>query len=325
MKHKIIDRLHEEDGFISGEKLSEEFGLSRTAIWKHVKALREDGYEIESVTRRGYRLISSPDIINYDEVKGELTASLIGKKLIHFQSVGSTNDKAKELAVKAEEGTVIVAEEQTSGKGRLGRSWSSPGRKGIYASIILKPDMEPFNAAKLTLLGAAAVALALEDCGIESQIKWPNDIIINGKKAAGILTEMSSELGIVNYIILGIGINVNQSVEELPPELVDRATSLMIAAGKAIQRKHLLAQVLNRLDELYAQFKEKGDIDQALDICRERSAVIGKDIIVVQGRKQRPGHAVSINHDGELMVRFDEGLEQVISGEVSIRTEYGYI
>lgn len=325
MKHKIIDRLHEEDGFISGEKLSEEFGLSRTAIWKHVNALREDGYEIESVTRRGYRLISSPDIINYDEVKGELTASLIGKKLIHFQSVGSTNDKAKELAVKAEEGTVIVAEEQTSGKGRLGRSWSSPGRKGIYASIILKPDMEPFNAAKLTLLGAAAVALALEDCGIESQIKWPNDIIINGKKAAGILTEMSSELGIVNYIILGIGINVNQSVEELPPELVDRATSLMIAAGKAIQRKHLLAQVLNRLDELYAQFKETGDIDQALDICRERSAVIGKDIIVVQGRKQRPGHAVSINHDGELMVRFDEGLEQVISGEVSIRTEYGYI
>ncbi|HMM68851.1 MAG TPA: biotin--[acetyl-CoA-carboxylase] ligase [Gudongella oleilytica] len=325
MKHKIIDRLHEEDGFISGEKLSEEFGLSRTAIWKHVNALREDGYEIESVTRRGYRLISSPDIINYDEVKGELTASLIGKKLIHFQSVGSTNDKAKELAVKAEEGTVIVAEEQTSGKGRLGRSWSSPGRKGIYASIILKPDMEPFNAAKLTLLGAAAVALALEDCGIESQIKWPNDIIINGKKAAGILTEMSSELGIVNYIILGIGINVNQSVEELPPELMDRATSLMIAAGKAIQRKHLLAQVLNRLDELYAQFKETGDIDQALDICRERSAVIGKDIIVVQGRKQRPGHAVSINHDGELMVRFDEGLEQVISGEVSIRTEYGYI
>ncbi len=325
MKHKIIDRLHEEDGFISGEKLSEEFGLSRTAIWKHVNALREDGYEIESVTRRGYRLISSPDIINYDEVKGELTASVIGKKLIHFQSVGSTNDKAKELAVNAEEGTVIVAEEQTSGKGRLGRSWSSPGRKGIYASIILKPDMEPFNAAKLTLLGAAAVALALEDCGIESQIKWPNDIIINGKKAAGILTEMSSELGIVNYIILGIGINVNQSVEELPPELVDRATSLMIAAGKAIQRKHLLAQVLNRLDELYAQFKETGDIDQALDICRERSAVIGKDIIVVQGRKQRPGHAVSINHDGELMVRFDEGLEQVISGEVSIRTEYGYI
>ncbi|MDY0257360.1 biotin--[acetyl-CoA-carboxylase] ligase [Gudongella oleilytica] len=325
MKHKIIDRLHEEEGFISGEKLSEEFGLSRTAIWKHVNALREDGYEIESVTRRGYRLISSPDIINYDEIKGELTASVIGKKLIYFQSIGSTNDKAKELAAKAEEGTVIVAEEQTSGKGRLGRSWSSPGRKGIYASIILKPDMEPFNAAKLTLLGAASVALALEDCGIESQIKWPNDIIIGGKKVAGILTEMSCELGIVNYIILGIGINVNQSVEELPPELVDKATSLRIAEGKAIQRKHLLAQVLNRLDELYVQLKETGDIEQALDICRERSAVIGKDIIVIQGRKQRLGHAVSINHDGELMVRFDEGLEQVISGEVSIRTEYGYV
>lgn len=325
MKHKIIDRLHEEEGFISGEKLSEEFGLSRTAIWKHINSLKEDGYEIESVTRKGYRLLSSPDIINYDEVKGELTASIIGKKLIHFQSIGSTNDKAKELATKSEEGTVIVAEEQTSGKGRLGRSWSSPGRKGIYASVILKPDMEPSNAAKLTLLGAAAVALALEDCGIEAMIKWPNDIIINGKKAAGILTEMSSELGIVNFIILGIGINVNQSDEEIPPELANKATSLKIASGKAIQRKHLIAQVLNRLDELYVQFKETGDIDQALDICRDRSAVIGKDIIVVQGRKQRPGHAVSINHDGELMVRFEDGLEQVISGEVSIRTENGYI
>lgn len=325
MKHKIIDRLHEEEGFISGEKLSDEFGLSRTAIWKHINSLREDGYEIESVTRRGYRLISSPDIINYDEVKGELLTSIIGKKLIHFQSIGSTNDKAKELAGDSEEGTVIVAEEQTSGRGRLGRSWSSPGRKGIYASVILKPDMEPANAAKLTLLGAAAVALALADCGIEALIKWPNDIIIDGKKAAGILTEMSSELGIVNHIILGIGINVNQSVEEIPPELIDKAISLKAASGKPIQRKHLIALVLNRLDELYVQFKETGDMDHALDICRERSAVIGKDIIVIQGRKQRSGHAVSINHDGELMVRFEEGLEQVISGEVSIRTENGYV
>lgn len=325
MKHKIINRLHEEDGFISGEKLSEEFGLSRTAIWKHINSLKEDGYEIEAVTRKGYRLLSSPDIINYDEVKDELSISVIGKKLLHFESIGSTNDKAKELAGKLEEGSVIVAEEQTSGRGRLGRSWSSPGRKGIYASVILKPDMEPSNAAKLTLLGAAAVTLALQDCGVESLIKWPNDIVLNGKKVAGILTEMSSELGIVNYIILGIGINVNQSDEEIPPELADKATSLKIASGKTIPRKHLIAQVLNRLDELYVQFKETGNIDQALDICRARSAVIGKDIIVIQGRKERPGHAISINHDGELMVRFEEGLEQVISGEVSIRTENGYI
>lgn len=325
MKHKIIDRLHDEEGFISGEKLSEEFGLSRTAIWKHINSLKEDGYQIESVTRKGYRLLSSPDLINYDEIKGELKTSIIVKRIEHFQSIGSTNDKAKELAWKAEEGTVVVAEEQTSGKGRLGRSWDSPGRKGIYASVILKPDMEPSNAAKLTLLGAAAVVLALEDCGIEAQIKWPNDIIVKGKKAAGILTEMSSELGIINYIVLGIGINVNQDIEEIPSDIITKATSLKIATGKAIQRKHLFAQVLNRLDELYVQFAKNGDMDRALDICREKSAVIGKDIIVVQGRNQRPGHAVSINHDGELMVRFEEGLEHVISGEVSIRTEYGYI
>lgn len=325
MKHKVIERLHEVKGFISGEKLSVEFGLSRTAIWKHINSLRADGYEIESVTKKGYRLISSPDLINYDEVKRELKTQIIGKTLLHFESLGSTNDEAKEKAMELDEGTVIVAEEQTAGKGRLGRRWISPGRTGIYASIILKPEGEPSNASKLTLLGAAAAALALEESGVDAKIKWPNDIIINGKKVAGILTEMSSELGIINYIVLGIGVNVNLTQEEIPEELREKATSLRIEEGRIFKRKLLLARMLNKLDELYIPYKESGDMDRVLDICRDRSAVIGKDIVVVQGRNERPGHALSINHDGELMVRFDEGVERVISGEVSIRSENGYV
>jgi BirA family biotin operon repressor/biotin-[acetyl-CoA-carboxylase] ligase len=174
-------------------------------------------------------------------------------------------------------------------------------------------------------MGAAAVNRGLVDMGIESRIKWPNDIVIKGKKVAGILTEMNCELGTINHIIIGIGINVNQSKEEIPYELRDRASSLLIESNKAIKRKELMAAVLNRLDELYLKFLQDEDLDQVLEICREESAVIGKDVMVIQGNSSRKGHAVGINHDGELQVRFDTGLETVYSGEVSIRREDEYI
>lgn len=325
MKHKILDRLHEEKGFLSGEKLSEEFGLSRTAIWKHVKALKADGYQIESVTRKGYKLVSSPDIVNYDEIKEILHTKIIGGKMIHFNSLESTNKTAKEVAVVNDEGTVVVAEQQTKGKGRLGREWISPNRKGLYFSVILKPDTDPTKVAKLTLLGAASVNRGLLDLGIQSLIKWPNDIVINGKKVAGILTEMSCELGTINHIIIGIGINVNQSREEIPYDLRDRATSLLMESGKAINRKELFAAILNRLDQFYMEFLQDENMDGVLEICRENSAVIGKDVLVIQGGNSRKGHVVGINHSGELQVRFDTGLETVFSGEVSIRKEDEYI
>ncbi|WP_422485535.1 biotin--[acetyl-CoA-carboxylase] ligase [Gudongella sp. DL1XJH-153] len=325
MKHKILDRLHEEEDFLSGEKLSEEFGLSRTAIWKHMKSLKEDGYQIEAVTRKGYRLVSSPDIVNYDEIKEILHTQVIGKKVVYFRSLESTNKTAKEIAAISREGTIVVAEQQTKGRGRLGREWISPNRKGLYFSVILKPDTDPTKVAKLTLLGAAAVNKGFLDMGIESEIKWPNDIIINGKKVAGILTEMNCELGTINHIILGIGINVNQSKEEIPYELWDRATSLLIEKGTVVDRKELFAAVLNRLDQFYIDFENEKNVDNILEICRDRSAVIGKDIIVIQGSVSRKGHAVGINHEGQLQVRFDTGLETVYSGEVSIRREDEYI
>ena len=325
MKHKILDRLHEEDDFLSGEKLSEEFGLSRTAIWKHVKSLKEDGYQIESVTRKGYRLVASPDIVNYDEIKEILHTKIIGRRVIYFNSLESTNKTAKEVAAVNDEGTVVVAEQQTKGRGRLGREWISPNRKGLYFSVILKPDTDPTKVAKLTLMGAAAVNRGLLDMGMESQIKWPNDIVIKGKKVAGILTEMNCELGTINHIVIGIGINVNQSRDEIPYELRDRATSLLIEGNRAINRKELLAAVLNRLDEFYLDFMDEENTDRVLEICRDNSAVIGKDVLVIQGENSRKGHVVGINHDGELQVRFDTGLEAIFSGEVSIRKEDEYI
>ena len=325
MKHKIIDKLHGTDGFVSGEKLSEEFGLSRTAIWKHVNALKEDGYVIESVTRRGYRLVSSPDLVNHDEVKELLDTRIIGREIIHFDSIESTNKTAKEIANEKPEGTVVVAEEQTGGKGRLGRSWISPSRKGLYFSVILKPKADPTTVAKLTLLGAAAVNLALRDMGIESQIKWPNDIVVGGKKTTGILTEMNCELGTINHIVLGIGINVNQPLDQIPEELREKATSLLVHTGKPVARKELFAALLNHLDNLYGEFVEKGSTQRSIDICRENSAVIGKEVLVIQGDKRRVGQAIGINQNGELQVRFETGLEVLYSGEVSIRGKDSYI
>jgi len=325
MKHQILFKLQETDDFVSGGKLAKEFGLSRTAIWKHIHSLMSDGYEIESVTNKGYRLISSPDIINYDEIKDELETKIIGRSIYHYKTIDSTNKKAKELAPKVEEGTVVVSEEQTSGRGRLGRSWNSKMTKGIYTSIIVKPKTEPDKVAKLTLLAAAAVFQAFKEIGIDSTIKWPNDILVKGKKVAGILTEMNCELGIINHIVLGIGINVNHNYDDIPEDLREKATSLKIETGEQIDRKHLFSILLNHLDELYIPFETTGDFETALDICRDNSAVIGVDILVVQGHKTREGRAISINHNGELMVHFEDGLEPVLSGEVSIRKKDRYI
>ncbi|MDY0236185.1 MAG: biotin--[acetyl-CoA-carboxylase] ligase [Gudongella sp.] len=325
MKDKIIERLYLEKGFVSGEAISNEYGLSRTAIWKHVKALREDGYKIESRTKKGYRLVETPDNIEFNEMQEDLQTSIIGKEIFYYDSLESTNTKAKEIAFQTKEGALVVADEQTAGKGRLGRIWTSPKSKGIYMSVILKPDIDPVNVARLTLLGAAAINLAFADIGIESEIKWPNDVVINGKKVAGVLTEMNSELGIINYIVLGAGININVNLEEIPEDLKERATSLKIVKGEEIDRRELFIRLVSRIDELYTEFLTTGDIDRAIQICIDNSAVIGKEIVVYQGKEKRCGRAIEINKKGELLVQFDTGVENLFSGEISIRGKHGYI
>ncbi len=241
------------------------------------------------------------------------------RKIYHFDLIDSTNIKAKELAPIEEEGTVIVAEEQTMGKGRLGRTWVSQKGKGIYMSMILKPKVDMMKVSRITLIGAAAVHLALKEIGIKSKIKWPNDILVGDKKICGILTEMNCDLDKVNYVIMGIGINVNLGEDEIPKELREKATSLKIFSGKSVDKERLFKLVLDYFEELYSHFKDNGAMGQVLDICRKNSSVIGREIKVIKGNDVRVGEALDINKNGELVVEFVEGVEAINSGEVSVR------
>ena len=320
MKYKILEKLKQGEDFISGQEISKEFHITRAAIWKYINILREEGYNIESVPSKGYRLVALPDILSYEEIKEYLNTDFMGRNIHYFNSIDSTNSKAKEIALEEKEGTVLIAEEQTEGKGRMGRSWVSPKGKGIWMSIILKPNVEPMKVPKLTLVGAAAVYKALENMGIKAQIKWPNDVLIDGKKICGILTEMSGELNMVNYVIMGIGINVNLDEGDFPEELKDKATSLKISTGKEINRKELTANILNEFEKLYISFKEKDQMNEVLKICRENSILLGEEVKIIRGNDVRIGKAIDINENGELLIKFEgDKVESIIAGEVSLR------
>lgn len=326
MKEEILEALkNNTEDFISGEKLSKEFGISRAAIWKHMKALKEEGYKIESVSKKGYRLDYAPDLLTYGEFKTHLNTRDIGSNCIHYETIDSTNLLAKKLAREgAVHGTIVIAEEQTTGRGRLGRTWVSPKSTGIWVSIILRPDINPFMASKLTLVGAAAVEKAMEKMEINSYIKWPNDIVLNNKKVCGILTEMSGEIDRVNYIIMGIGINVNMN--SFPEDIKNIATSLKIETGNEVDRKLLLANILNNFEVLYDYFIQENNLNEVLDICRSRSILLGKEVKLINGTNERKAKALDLDDEGELVVQYEDGtLGKVVSGEVSVRGLYGYV
>lgn len=328
MKNKVYKLLKENlNNFVSGQKISEELGVSRTSIWKYINQIRNEGYEIESVSRKGYRLVSCPDVLTYEEVKKYLETDLIGREIVHFESIDSTNYKAKELASADEkQGTVVISEEQISGRGRLGRKWISPKNKGIWMSIILKPDIKPQDASKVTQIGAAAVWCALNDIGVKSYIKWPNDIVINGKKVCGILTEMSGELNRINYVVIGIGINVNSDIDDIPNEIMDIATSVKIQSGQYISRKQLTAYVINYFERFYNQFINQGNIENCIEICRKASIILGKEVRIISNKKEVKVKAIDITEEGELLVEMKDGkTKKIISGEVSVRGLYGYV
>ncbi|WP_027623081.1 biotin--[acetyl-CoA-carboxylase] ligase [Clostridium lundense] len=328
MKEEILNLLKKNsNSFISGQYISEKLGVTRTSIWKYMNTLKEEGYEIESVSKKGYKLIASPDILTFHEIKEYLNTKYIGKKLVYFNSIDSTNTKAKELASLGEEnGTVIISEEQTGARGRLGRNWCSPKGKGIWLSIILKPDIDPMNVAKVTQVAGAAVCKSILDMGITTYIKWPNDIVINSKKVCGILTEMSGELNMVNYVVLGIGINVNIDPQEIPKDLKEVATSLKIEEGKSINRKELTGKLLNNFELLYDDFLSSSSLNSSIEICKKYSILLGRKIKIINRNTSTLGKAIDIDSDGRLIVQYENGkTEAVISGEVSIRGLYGYV
>ncbi|WP_446899039.1 biotin--[acetyl-CoA-carboxylase] ligase [Clostridium sp. LBM24168] len=329
MKESILNLLKEnKDTFLSGQLISEKLKVSRTAIWKYINILRNEGYKIDSSPKKGYRLIYSPDILTYDEVKCILHTNCIGKNFFYFDSINSTNMKAKELAEKGEpHGTVVVSEEQTIGHGRLGRTWISPKYKGIWLSIILRPETAPIDVPKITQIAAAAVITALGELKIDGSIKWPNDIIINHKKVCGILTEMSGELNRVNYVIVGIGINVNLDKEDFEDNTIaNKASSLKIETASLIDRKFLLGTLINNFEKLYMEFKKEATVKSSISICKEHSAVLGRDIRILSSGKSYFAKAIDIGENGELVVKYPDGsIRNIISGEISIRALNGYI
>lgn len=327
MKKEILRLLKENTtGFVSGQDLSDKLGVTRAAIWKYINQIKEEGYEIESVSKKGYRIISSPDLLTYEEVERYLNTRFIGRNIIHFDTINSTNSKAKQLADTIEaDGTILISEEQTNGRGRLGRSWVSPKFKGVWMSIVLKPDLNPMEAVKLTQIAAAAVVEASRVLGIKTQVKWPNDIVINGKKVCGILTEMSAELTRINYVVVGIGINVNIDDVDFPEAIKDIATSLKLEIKASVNRQELVGRILNNFEELYVKFIGQNDIKTSLDICRENSALLGKNIIIIKRDGNVEAKALDIDEEGRLLVQYKDGTEEyVISGEVSIRGKGSY-
>lgn len=325
MKNKIIGiLLNKENEFVSGEDLSKLLGISRAGIWKHIKNLKSEGYKIESVNRKGYRLIERPiDILTNENIGYDLKTKFIGKNIIHFDTIDSTNDYAKKIANEISEGTVIISEEQTKGRGRIGRTWDSKKSEGIWMSMILKPDIIPYKATFLTLIAGASIVKALNNLGVKASIKWPNDIIINNKKVCGILTELSSEIDRINHIVLGIGINVKNM--DFSQEICDIATSLY-KEGYNISRVDIVGSIFEEFEGLYLEYINNNDKEKTLDICRKYSAIIGKDIYIIKGDDKELVRCIDINENGNLLINDMNGNErEIFSGEISIRGVKGYV
>lgn len=324
MKERILALLQNADGFLSGERISEQLGVSRAAVWKAVKKLREEGYAIQSVTNKGYRLVSSPDLLTEGELSPLLTTACLGRTVYSYEVTDSTNRRAREEADRgAPHGSVFFAEEQTGGRGRLGRAWSAPRGEGVWMSVLLRPKLAPADIAQITLLTGLAVCDAIREVtGLPVQIKWPNDIVLDGKKLVGILTEMAAEEDRICALVVGIGVNVNNPA--FPEELKDKATSLLLATGKPVSRKELAARILLRLEKEYETFLRQGANAAFRKRYAERCATIGSLVKVVMGNEEFAGTAIGISETGALLVQTGQGIRAVNSGEVSVRGMLGY-
>ncbi len=321
MKERILSVLKNSSGYISGEMLSRELGVSRTAVWKNIKILRNEGYVIDSVTNKGYMLISLPDKLSSAIIRENLGTLSVGTEIIILDSVDSTNDELKRLTAKnAESGLIIAAEQQTKGKGRLTRSWSS-GNGGIYFSLLLRPDLPPTDIAGITLAAGYGVCLAIREyTGLDAKIKWPNDVIIGRKKVCGILTEMAAQTDRVDYVVIGIGINVN--TETFPDEISSKASSLFIESGKKIDRNDFFRCVIKKLDTVITSFMASFSAEDMSDF-RNLCATIGREVSVERNNHTISGIAEDVTDSGELVILDNSGNKFTInSGEVIVQGIY---
>lgn len=317
----ILRLFRDNGGFVSGEFFSRALGVSRTAVWKHISSLRELGHVIEAVPSRGYKLISSPEFLDSREIKAELITSLVGRRLDCLKQTTSTNADAFRIAEEgAPEGTVVIADAQNGGKGRRGRVWSSPAGVNLYCSVVLRPSIMPHEAPQLTFLSAVAVARAIErTTDLVPEIKWPNDVLIGGKKVAGLLNEMSAETDGINFIVLGIGVNLNMTADQFPDDLRYPATSLLLESGSRVCRTHFAAVMLSELDKLYADFASSG-FGPVREEWQMRCNANGRTVSVNDaGDEHKVGMFVGIDSDGALLLRSgDDRIERIVSGDVRV-------
>lgn len=325
MKSEILKILRDADGYVSGQSLSDTLQVSRTAIWKAVNHLKEQGYQIEAVQKKGYHLIESPDMMSASEVESHLKTKWLGRKLLYKEEVDSTNTWAKRIAEEgAMEGTVTLADLQTQGKGRRGRIWQAPKGSTVMMTMILRPDILPEQASMLTIVMGLSTAQAVkEELGIDVQIKWPNDVVLSNKKICGILTEMSTQITSIDYVISGVGINVN--TQHFPEEIAQKATSLAKETGQTYRRAPLAARVLLEFEHNYEIFLKTGDLSGLVEPYNNLLINKGKRIKVLQPQGDYEATSHGINEKGELIVEKEDGeIIPVFAGEVSVRGLYGY-
>ncbi|WLR43716.1 biotin--[acetyl-CoA-carboxylase] ligase [Bacillus carboniphilus] len=308
------------DQYISGQKISEQLGCTRTAVWKHIDQLRKEGYHLEAVRNKGYKMTEVPDQLTESTIAFGLKTKVIGKHIVLKEKVTSTQKVARELVHSgAEEGTVVIADRQTDGRGRLSRAWDSPKGAGLWMSLILRPQIPIQQMPQLTLLTAVAIVQACEQvAGVNTQIKWPNDILINGKKVVGILTELEAEADQVHAVIVGIGINVNQRLEHFPDSLKETASSLLIESGQTQSRRTLLQVVLKNIEKLYDQYLLYGF--KPIKLLWESYAIsLNSRVKVNTLQGSFEGIATGINDEGVLLLKKDDGqVERVYSADIKI-------
>ncbi len=321
-KNRLLAILKERrDEWVSGESLGHEMDMTRSAVWKHIRTLREEGYLVESSRRRGYSLRDVPETLLQSEIQEGLNTEIIGKRgVYHYPLTDSTNIRAKGLADEgAAEGTVVIAEEQEQGRGRRGRSWFSPEEKGIYVSIILRPGLAPSESPKLTLMAAVAAADSLISLtSLDVRIKWPNDIIVHGRKLAGILTEVSAEMDDVNYVIIGLGVNVNIPYDLFPPDIGDTASSIILETGRQFPRIRILRAYLEWFEKYYALVRKSG-FGPVLKRWKDLSDIIGRKVQIDLVHQSYAGEVLDVDENGVLVLEDSAGtLRRIFSGDVKL-------
>ena len=326
MKAKILALLREREDYVSGQELCQRFGVSRTAVWKAMGQLKKEGYQIEAVQNRGYRLASERQVYGRNELESRMDTDWAGRPVFYYDELASTNLQAKLDAENgAGEGTLIVADMQTAGRGRKGKGWSSPAGTNVYFTLILKPDYDVEQASMVTLVMGMAVAEGIRaTCGVDARIKWPNDIVAGGRKLCGMLAEMSVEREFIHYVVVGVGINVKEQV--FPEEIADTATSLWQECGRKVSRGQLIVNVMKAFEARYKVFCGSRSLSGLVEEYNGMLVNKNREVRVLDPKGEFRGVSRGINEKGELLVELEDGsVTAVYAGEVSVRGVYGYV